>query len=331
MVYAVDPRPRETNCMNSDSQNADSAVPVVPAKKFERLIARTSLDLPTLTEYAAWCMDCRVRATGVGCGQRGYSFTSGGAGEIIVTLTETSEPITKESDLEQLVRLRLGLHLIGVPATVEGAWQSRFPSQESLDRYCPASEQKNDPSEQLHAHSFLTLNDLGEINATLTGETRAVNALMSDKKFLSVFPSLDKYMGLYGSFRHKSGNQVSVDWEDNSQIGATHKVDAPNPTYEIYRAWKNNFEKGPKSTHGEDRDEGMQRHRWDKWNLAKLLGTVPVKHQVDVFQYVSVCKFDVEEFHSTHGYYQIPENFELFFGNSVIFASRNLDWQIIEV
>lgn len=315
--------------MNSDSQHANSAAPVAPGKNFERLIIRTDLDVSTLVEYAAWCMNGNVTGTVIG-GERGYSFTTGGAGEVIVTLTENSEPIITDKDLEQLVRLRLGLHLIGIPATVEGKWHSKFPAQEALDKYCTPSEQKTAQDVRLQADSFLTLNDLREIHATLTGEKREVSDLISDENFLRVFPSVDKYMGLYGSFRHKSGNQVSIEWEDNARIGGAHKIDAPNPTYEVYKAWKNNFAQ-QSSTRGEDRDDGMQRYRWDKWNLAKLLGTVPEKYRVEVFQYVSVCKFDVEEFHSTRGGYQIPENFELFFGDSVIFASRNLDWQIMQI
>lgn len=302
-------------------------------KPFEQLAITSHLPFAIIAEFVTWCMRCRLekerasQSTKVKISSRRqnciFELEQLGEETFVVTVSPAGAPVTGIADVQNVVRAALGMHRLGAHSRAEGQLSQAFPDQKFLDKACPEDRRISSLDQEINAHSHLTLADLQEIHDLLIDQPGEVSDLFRDEKFLRVFPSIDYYQGMYGFPRHRSGNQIFIDWVDQKYV-VSHGIDAPNPSDPLYEAFLK--ERGVES----DEDDGFARYQWKRWKLAQTLGQVPDQFKSKVFDWVSQVTFDVEEFHSTRGGFPIPEKFEYFYCDSVIFADRELNFEIID-
>lgn len=303
-------------------------------KQFERLAITSQHTFAVVAECVTWCMRARLQKESESADKSKVRITSRRSGQVLfleqsgenayeLTVSADGDQIEKMNDVHRLIRAALGVHLIGGGAKAEGKLAHAFPDQKFLDKVCPAEKQLSSVERPINSQTRLTLANLQEIYDLLIDQPAEVSDLCRDPEFLRVFPSIDYYQGCYGFPRHRSGNYVLIDWVDQ-KYAVSHGIDGPNPSDTLY-------EKYIKEQGWDDPDDnGFGSYERKRWKLAKTLGAVPDEFKAGVFDWVTKVSLDVEEFHSTRGGFPIPETFEYFFGDSVIYADRQLDFEIID-
>jgi hypothetical protein len=302
-------------------------------KPFEQLAISSQLPFAIVAEFVTWCMRSRLQKESesehpkVKISSRRHGcvllLEQVGAGAFELTVSQSGDQIEKMDDVHRVIRAALGIHVIGGGAKAEGKLSHAFPDQKFLDKACPAEKQISSLDKPINSQTCLTLADLHEIYDLLIDQPADVSDLCREPKFLRVFPSIDYYQGCYGFPRHRSGNYVLIDWVDQ-KYAESHGIDGPNPSDHLY-------EKYIKEQGWDDPDDqGFAGYERKRWKLAKTLGQVPDEFKSGVFDWVAKVAMDVEEFHSTRGGFPIPETFEYFYGDSVIYADRQLDFEIID-
>jgi len=290
-------------------------------KHFECLTA-TGASSAVIVELAGLCLYGSISESQIETRKSIYTYEIDG--ESVHFKMEDDEPdIEDDLDLLDLVKVFLGLKIIGSDVQVEGLWRGRFPDAEFLSKHLTPDLLIKDPDQSLVYDVSLSLNNLIEVRQFLVGQTKSIEELLKDKFFTDAFPSVQSKWGSYGFMRHRSGTEIRSTWNETTYVDA-HGFEAPCPGQEIIEAWikhrKLDYEP----------DAGFSRYRSNKWKLAKLLSRVPQEHKRKVYEWVDQTQFAIEEFHDSHGRTYTPETFECYFGDSVITADRNYNFDLIE-
>lgn len=295
------------------------SLPDKPTAPATELLLATGIDFPVLVEYAALCIEGRVRFSKeptkpvaiIEGRERQYDVRFNSNDAIEFSALEPLPKIFEDRELVDLQCLMIGLTRLDATAEVHNRVAQRFFN--GVVRRVQLSD-----TAQLHQECHLTLNDLGEIADWVARLQKDESETTADPSFPSVFPFNNQ-----DTLRHKSGNEIQL-YRDQNRYIETHRVDAPNPADELYSAWLASKKLKPPTRRG---DPSL---RWKRWRLANLLGGIPENRKREVFNWVSDIMWQVEEFHSTHGRSPISKPLEYYFDDCVIFANDQLEFELLK-
>lgn len=282
-------------------------------KRFKYLTATGNNQSELMVELIGLCLYGAISESKIRTQRRIYSYEI--IDQTVILNIKGGEPdIEDDIDLLELIKVFLALKQIGVEVQVEGLWGGRFPDNDFLAK---------NKVRFLDFEAPLSLEDLIEIRKWLIGQTKSIEELLKDPAFCAIFPSVQSKWGEYGFIRHRSGTEIRTTWKDKIYI-ASHGYEVAYPLQELLDV----FVKLKKLDY--DVDDGFNRYRSNKWKLARMLGRVGQEHKQKVYEWVDATQFAIEEFHDSHGRTYTPETFECYFGNSVITADRNNNFDLIE-
>lgn len=291
-------------------------------KHFECLTVKSAFAPAILIELIGWLLDGSISESEIETRNRAYSYELF-EDSVLLKIQDDESDFEDDVDLLSLVKVFLGLKIIGADVQIDGLWRGRFPDAEFLQKNLTPEKLIKDPDQSLVYDLSLSLNNLLEVRQILVGQSKPITDLLEDNSFCSAFPSVQSKWGEYGFMRHKSGTEIKTTWNDKVYI-ESHAYEAPCPAQELLEAWikLKKIEV--------DVDPGFLSYRAKKWKLAKMLSRVAQEHKQKVYEWVNNTQFAIEEFHDSHGRTYTPETFECYFGNSVITADRNYVFELIE-
>jgi len=289
----------------------------------ESLVISSAHSPQVIAEYVTLCAQGRLyNSYRIEARYSQFDFVANDHAAVLGAVTARPQLETPEA-LFDVARVYLGLRMAGADVEPRGFWKSALPDDAFVRARLTDDVMLRDNSQSLVSDVCLSFADLAEINRFLVGQARPASELVEDAAFCAAFPAVETRYGFYGSARHRSGTEIKVGWSDDAHLAVVHGFEAPSPAEDLARLWM-------RSQRMKLDEEDFLEVRQNRWRLAKLLSRVPQRYKSEVYAWVMYVAFEVELFHDTKGGHYIPENFELPFGNYLIFCGRSLEFELIE-
>lgn len=286
------------------------------------LHVETDVPLGAVIEYFGLCFDSWIDGNAVVCENERYTFSENGGKLSVEIKFKKSVKLSCDGAISAAQKLMS----LGAQVDAEGAWCKVPAVKEALCSTAKKTKQAPNMDLPIHSYCRLTLSDLNQIHDLLSVQKTPADRIRYDDGPRSIFPYLDLFAGDYGSMRHRSGNEIHMNWIGNQTPGR-HKIDAPIPSgTDLLKSKTKNTSN---DTNGDSKPLGPYRKSdTNRWRIAYMLGGIPDADKPRVFDWVTNCFHDIDYFHDTRGGIALPDVFEIEFSTGKLTATHDFVFQL---